>query len=149
MFTAYKNLINKVDVLSTVKGSSYVEYTNLLDEYFKLLELSSDNYRTNFSYSTFDETNNILYKFDNNIEKFFKIATYENLFNIHIDLIYDRMSLITLDTVALEHRLKLLFPDCYKLATSYMNILGDSLNLYIPSSEFIFIILISIYVSNL
>ncbi|MGL4572636.1 MAG: sigma 54-interacting transcriptional regulator [Clostridium sp.] len=149
MFTAYKNLINKVDVLSTVKGSSYVEYTSLVDEYFKQLELSSDNYRTNFSYSTFDETNNILYKFDNNIEKFFKIATYENLFNIHIDLIYDRMSLITLDTVALEHRLKLLFPDCYKLATSYMNILGDSLNLYIPSSEFVFIILISIYVSNL
>ena len=74
---------------------------------------------------------------------------YENLFNIHLDLIYDRLSLINLDTKNIETKLKSLFPESYKLALSYLDIIEETLNLYLPSSEFIFIILLCLYINNL
>lgn len=148
IFTAYKNLINKSEILASSKNSSASDYNKILEEYLACIEKHSENYRYNFSYATFDETNNKLYEFDKNIEKFFKFKLYETLFNIHIDLIYDRMSLITLDTVNLHNRLKAQFPEEYKLATSYTNIIEDNLNLYFPASEFILIMLIAIYLSN-
>lgn len=149
MFTSYKTLINKLDVLSSSKSVKNSDFNSLLEEYFKNIEIQSDNYRHNFSYATFDEINNKLFNFDNNIEKFFKIKMYENLFNIHLDLIYDRLSLINLDTKNIETRLKSLFPESYKLALSYLDIIEETLNLYLPSSEFIFIILLCLYINNL
>lgn len=148
MFKAYKTLINQVEIHSSTKHASYEDFNDILNEYLKVISHHSDNYKFNFAYATFDETNNKLIEFDKNMEKFFKISVFENLFNIHIDLIYDRMSLISLDNLNLQNRLKGLFPEEYKLALEYTNIIEDSLNLYISPSEFILIMLIAIYVFN-
>ncbi|MEG1481121.1 sigma-54-dependent transcriptional regulator [Clostridium sp.] len=148
LFTAYKNLINKSEALISNKNSSANDFITVLKDYLKCVEKHYDNYRYNFSYTTFDETNNKLYEFDKNIEHFFKVTSYENLFNVHIDLIYDRMSMITLDALSLANKLRLKFPNEFKLAVDYTHIIEDNLNLYISASEFIMILLIALYVEN-
>lgn len=149
LFTAYKNLITKSEILISNKNATAGDFINILKEYLKHLENHYNNYRYNFLYTTFDEINNKLFEFDKNIERFFKVTLYENLFNIHIDLIYDRLSLINLDTKNIETKLKSLFPGSYKLALNYLDIIEETLNLYLPSSEFIFVILLCLYINNL
>lgn len=109
LFTAYKSLINQVEIIMTSKNPSIDSLNENLSEYIKILGHCSENYKFNFAYSIFDEINSKLVNFDKNIENFFKIASFENLFNLHIDLIYDRMSLISFDNLNLKINLNQYF----------------------------------------
>ncbi len=148
LFTAYKSLINQVEIIMTSKNPSIDSLNENLSEYIKILGHCSENYKFNFAYSIFDEINSKLVNFDKNIENFFKITSFENLFNLHIDLIYDRMSLISFDNLNLKNKFKSIFPVEYEKAITYAEIIEDTLNLYITVSEFVVIMLISIYVNN-
>lgn len=145
---SYLNLIYKVELTTSNKNSTYIDFNEILKKYFDCIESNFEDYRYKFSYTTFDEINTTLCNFNMAIDSFFKYKMYENLFNIHIDLVYDRLSFIVYDTSELQEKLKSLFPYEYDLAISYSNIIEDNLNLYLPSYELILIILICIYILN-
>ena len=58
------------------------------------------------------------------------------------------MSLISFDNLNLKNKFKSIFPVEYEKAITYAEIIEDTLNLYITVSEFVVIMLISIYVNN-
>lgn len=148
LFKAFKSLINRIDILIGMKDLSIDKLNDALHSYMQVLKDCSDNYKFNFTYSTFDEVNVKLINFDPNLDKLFKLAMLENLFNIHLDFIYDRMSLISLDNLKFKEKFKASFPKEFYLAEKYTEIIEDTLNLYMPSSEFIVILLITIYLYN-
>lgn len=145
---AYYNLINYTELIASNKNSTYVDFNKVLTDYFDCIQNNFEDYKYKFPYTTFDEINTYLCDFNMAIDSFFKYKLYENLFNIHIDLVYDRLSFIVYDTTELQSKLKSLFPYEYDLAVGYFNIIEDNLNLYLPSYEFILIMLISIYILN-
>ncbi|MGL5752980.1 MAG: sigma 54-interacting transcriptional regulator, partial [Paraclostridium sp.] len=145
---AYLNLIYQVELISSNKSSTYIDFNNLLKEYFNCIQSNFEDYNYKFSYTTFDEINTALCNFNMAIDSFFKHQMYENLFNIHIDLVYDRLSFIDYDTSELKIKFKELFPYEYDLAINYLTIMEDNLNLYLPASEFILIMLVCIYILN-
>ncbi|WP_242829577.1 sigma-54-dependent transcriptional regulator [Clostridium sp. Ade.TY] len=148
MFSSYKNLLNQAEIIASNKNSSIEDFNKILFDYLDSIQDNCADYKHNFSYSTFDEINSELCNFNKSIEKLFKYKMYESLFNIHIDLIYDRMTFITLDTISLQNKLKSLFQSEYNLASEYLDIIENNLNLYLSNSEFILIILICIYIMN-
>lgn len=148
MLKSYRNLLIEVNRLVINKTSSAFEFNELLIKYLEYINNYANEYKYKLPYATFTEINEKLYAFDNNIKKFFNIALYENIFNIHLDLIYDRINFINIDINKLENKLKLLFPEEIKLASDYRKIIEDNLNIYLPFSEFIFIILIAIFIKN-
>lgn len=148
LFKAFKSLINRIDILVTTKDLSVDNLNEALLSYMEVLNDCSDNYKFNFAYSTFDELNTKLVNFDSNLETLFKFTLFENLFNIHLDFIYDRMSLISFDNLKFRDRFKLTYPKEYELAERYTEIIEDTLNLYMPASEFVIIILVAVYLYN-
>ncbi|MGL5646582.1 MAG: sigma 54-interacting transcriptional regulator [Clostridium sp.] len=148
IFKAYKTLINRVDILASTKNLSPEPLIEALLSYFTVLSNCTLDYDFNFSYSLFDDINAKLTSFDKNFERFFREVTLENLFNIHLDLIYDRMGFLSSDDFKVKDKFRRSFPTEFALAEEYVSIIEDSLNLYFSSSEFITILLITIYIYN-
>lgn len=143
---AFKNLIRDVDM--NVKGKSTDKHliNELFKEYFMIISENISNYHYSLNNSAFDE---VLLSISESNEDM-KIALTDDIikdfFHIHIDMLYDRISLMDFNAIPTLNRIKDVFPESYLKASILKSLIEKTYNINLSSTEILFLTLFTLYI---
>ena len=144
----FTNLIKNIDNITINRDTNRDIITNLFEGYLKTINDNQANYRYSLDLDAFDEFITEASKLNNSIKIAFQNDIVINFFRIHIDLIYDRVSLINFNPLPVLNRLKTYFNKEYDLAFEITSVLEKTYNINISSVEILFLVLFCIYIDK-
>ena len=145
---AFTNLIKKIDNITINKDTPRATINNLFEEYLTTINDNEANYRFSLDSYAFNEFIEESSKLNDSIKTAFKNDIVTSFFRVHIDLIYERVSLINFNPLPVLNRLKPYFNKEYDLAFSITYVLEKTYNINISSVEILFLVLFCIYINQ-
>lgn len=148
ILSSYKDFITNIDSAINHKENCTNLIVNYFNKYITSVIENQSNYNFNFEKSAYDELLSKLLEIDINIRRNFSNDNFKTFFNIHIDMIYNRIDLIDYTTLPSLNKLKSIYKDYYPLTLEIKYLIEKTYNINLSNLEFIFLLTFSIYCIN-
>lgn len=148
ILSSYKDFINNIDSAIHHKENCTNLIINYFTKYIDLVIENKANYNFNFEQSAYDELLSKLLELDDKINEKLSNSDFKTFFNIHIDMIYDRIDLMDYSTLPSLNKLKSIYKDYCPLAMEIKSLIEKTYNINLSDLEFIFLMTFTIYCIN-
>ena len=148
LVNCFKNLMIDLDNLAANNNLSKNTIHKLVNNYFIAIQNNSTNHNFTFSPNVFDSLVGYLKPLTKKLDMIFNDDVFKNVFNIHIDMIYDRINIMTFNNSSILSKLNSQFPEYSDLAVKLGDVLENCLNINLAISEKVFLVILVIYISN-
>lgn len=140
ILASYKEFMVNADNAMHHKEINIDIIMDYFHEYAKSILENQSNYNYNFEQSAYEELLCKLYDYGGIIKEKLTDDIFKGFFNIHIDMIYERINLMDFNALPLLNKLKTSYKDNYRIALDIKSIVEKTYNINLSDSEVLFLV---------
>lgn len=143
---SFKDLIININTTVNDKDTASNSIVAIFNDYLATIKDNMSNYNFNLNNSAYEDIHKNFIIINNEIKAFFTDDILNTFFNIHIDMIYDRINLIHINPLPILNKLKAFFPNYYSLALKFKYIIEETYNINLSNIEMLFLVVLVTYI---
>lgn len=141
ILSSYKKMMKEIDTTLHHKEICTDKVIKIFKEYVITVTENLSNFNYNFEPSAYDEVLLNIIKLDDNLKEALTDDIFKNFFNIHIDMIYDRINLMECNSLPLLNKLKAVYSNYYTIATNVKSLIEKTYNINLSDTEMLFLVI--------
>ncbi|WP_373897903.1 sigma 54-interacting transcriptional regulator [Haloimpatiens sp. FM7315] len=143
---SFKEFITNINITIINKKIDADSLFDIFNNYLASIRDNELNYQFNLNNSAYETIYKKIITINDKFKLFFTDDILNDLFHIHIDMIYDRINNTDIDLIPCINKLTTLYSDYNLLTMKFKNIIEDTYNINLSNQEILFLFILVIYI---